>query len=227
MLDVVREAAGAAAVLLAARRRDPVGAYVLGRTAAGACALLFSYRRLATATISSKSRWPRSAATETSPRDSEMKVRIDAFSAATSSSWHFAGVRASRPTVESKHAARAWDIASCCAPSSCVGGPCRARLGSATSSTRRAQLLRTRTDAGTVDWPKSQVESCSRPVFIFWPEAKVRPGTTSAPAKIRVDGPVRKSVPNYSSVSSSLAPNFTPDVPRSCSYSCQSSASCN
>ena len=25
---------------------------------------------------------------------------------------------------------------------------------------------------------------------------------------------VRKSVPNYSSVSSSLAPNFTPDVPR-------------
>ena len=77
MLDVVREAADAAAVLLAARRRDPVGAYVLGRTAAGACALLFSYRRLATATISSKSRWPRSAATETSPRDSEMKVRIE------------------------------------------------------------------------------------------------------------------------------------------------------
>ena len=72
-----------------------------------------------------------------------------------------------------------------------------------------------------------KVESCSRPVLSFWPEAKACPGTTSAPAKIRVDGPVRKSVPNYSSVSSSLAPNFTPDVPRSCSYSCQSSASCN
>ena len=89
-----------------------------------------------------------------------------------------------------------------------------ARQASATSSTRRAQLLRTRTDAGTVDQPMPQVESCSRPVPSFWPEAKVRPGTTSAPVKIRVDGPVRKSVPNYSSVSSSLAPNFTPDVPR-------------
>ena len=41
------------------------------------------------------------------------------------------------------------------APSRC------ARQGSATSSTRRAQLLRTRMDAGTVDRPKSQVESCS------------------------------------------------------------------
>ena len=93
------------------------------------------------------------------------------------------------------------------APSRC------ARQASATSSTRRAQLLRTRTDAGTVDQPMPQVESCSRPASSFWPEAKVRPGTTSAPAKIRVGGPVRKSVPNYSSVSSSST-KFQPPTSR-------------
>ena len=93
------------------------------------------------------------------------------------------------------------------APSRC------ARQASATSSTRRAQLLRTRTDAGTVDRPKSQVESCSRPVLSFWPEAKACPGTTSALAELRVGGPVRKSTPYYSSVSSSLAPQFHPRHP--------------
>ena len=61
-----------------------------------------------------------------------------------------------------------------------------ARLGSATSSTRQAQLLRTRTDAGTVDQP-TKVETCSRPVLGLRPEAKAYPGTTCAPAKIRVD----------------------------------------
>ena len=93
------------------------------------------------------------------------------------------------------------------APSRC------ARQASATSSTRLAQLVRTRTDAGTVDRPTPQVESCSRPVLSFWPEAKACPGTTSALAELRVGGPVRKSTPYYSSVSSSLAPQFHPRHP--------------
>ena len=74
-LDVVREGAGAAAVALAKRRRGGLGAYGLRRTAAGACRLLFSYRRLATATARSESRRPRSGATENASRDSEMKSR--------------------------------------------------------------------------------------------------------------------------------------------------------
>ena len=94
------------------------------------------------------------------------------------------------------------------APSRC------ARQASATSSTRLAQPVRTRTDAGTVDRPKSQVEShVPGQCLVFWPEAKARPGTTSAPAKLRVDGPVRKSVPNYSSVSSSST-KFQPPTSR-------------
>ena len=51
------------------------------------------------------------------------------------------------------------------APSRC------ARQASATSSTRRAQLLRTRTDAGTVDWRKSQVESAS--AYFIGPRRKL------------------------------------------------------
>ena len=51
------------------------------------------------------------------------------------------------------------------------------------------------------------------PVLSFWPEAKACPGTTSALAELRVGGPVRKSTPYYSSVSSSLAPKFHPRHP--------------
>ena len=85
---------------------------------------------------------------------------------------------------------------------------------SATSSTRLAQPVRTRTDAGTVDRPKSQVEShAPGQCLVFWPEAKARQGTTSALAELRVGGSVRKPVPYYSSVLSSLAPKDDPRRP--------------
>ena len=93
------------------------------------------------------------------------------------------------------------------APSRC------ARQASATSSTRLAQLVRTRTDAGTVDRPTPQVESCSRSVLSFWPEAKARSGTTPARPELRVGGYVCKSASYYSSLSSSLAPQFHPRHP--------------
>ena len=54
------------------------------------------------------------------------------------------------------------------APSRC------ARRVSATSSTRLAQPVRTRTDAGTVDRPKSQVEShAPGQCLVFWPGRKL------------------------------------------------------
>ena len=80
--------------------------------------------------------------------------------------------------------------------------------------TRLAQPVRTRTDAGTVDRPKSQVEShAPGQCLVFWPEAKARQGTTSALAELRVGGSVRKPVPYYSSVLSSLAPKDDPRRP--------------
>ena len=89
-----------------------------------------------------------------------------------------------------------------------------ARQASATSSTRLAQPVRTRTDAGTVDRPKSQVEShAPSQCLVFWPEAKARQGTTSALAELRVGGSVCKPAPYYSSVSSSLAPKDDPRRP--------------
>ena len=93
------------------------------------------------------------------------------------------------------------------APSRC------ARQASATSSTRLTQPVRTRTHTGTVDQPTPQVDSCSRTVLSFWPEANTRPGTTSVLAELRVIGYVCKSVPYYSSLSSPLAPKFHPRRP--------------
>ena len=81
-------------------------------------------------------------------------------------------------------------------------------------SARLAQPVRTRTDAGTIDRPKSQVEShAPGQCLFFWPEAKARQGTTSALAELRVIGCVCKSAPYYSSVSSSLAPKDHPRRP--------------
>ena len=64
------------------------------------------------------------------------------------------------------------------------------------------------------DRPKSQVEShAPGQCLVFWPEAKARQGTTSALAELRVGGSVRKPVPYYSSVLSSLAPKDDPRRP--------------
>ena len=196
MLDVVREAAGAAAVLLAARRRDPVGAYVLGRTAAGACALLFSYRRLATATISSKSRWQRSAATETPPRDSEMKVRIET---------PFRRLRVAPGT--SRESGRRGQLSNQSTRRGLGIYRRAARLGHALAG-RAARAWRRRRPPtasnpapsadrhGRRDRRLAEVSSRVGQCLFYWPEAKARTsstGTTSALAELRVGGAVRKS----------------------------------
>ena len=86
---------------------------------------------------------------------------------------------------------------------------------------RRLLRKARRNDEAKIDIDRpSPTESTRLPV-----PAKSRPGATPAPVafqrrRIRVKFVTRLGV------SSSLAPNFTPDVPRSCSYEAESSAPC-